>query len=326
MANPKAKWGPGITAQRELEFDDKLGTVETKMFRQSLDDRIEDFEPFREEGNENETSDSGSHNLHTSDAVLRVHKLFRMDIKASSLSKPVVIFLRIFGLLLASGAAIVSTRNSYEWFVSLRPAFLAALMAVSMVGSGILLPDFAIALWKSNRRWLGGFFLLTGLIAIFFCMATTIAALYNTRTVRTGAQYELFQQSKNMDAQAAEAREEKKSLEASLRQINSFIADTQPKVAAISADDTLTPVSQTLIGRLERYLAQKRQYEGKVAELDKIILSSIQEKPTIRMDFYGFLADIFHSNPDSIEFTTGAIPSIFLELVAPLMMGVALFL
>jgi hypothetical protein len=167
--------------------------------------------------------------------------------------------------------------------------------------------------------------MMCGVVAIAFCMVTTTAALYNTRTVRTEAQYADTRNAEDHARLVSDARLEKVRIEKELLAVSGLVASTQGKIDQIPVAETLAPDSQTLVGRLNRYLSLKSGYEKRLAELDSIISRKIDAKVG-RADFYSFLAGVFKGDSANIEFLTGAIPSVFIEVIAPIMMGVALFL
>jgi hypothetical protein len=158
-------------------------------------------------------------------------------------------------------------------------------------------------------------------------MVTTLAALYNTRSARTATAYS---DSSAIDAQnkaSISAKAEADRIRAELVQTNSLISSTQGKIDSIPTDQTLSDNSQVLQGRLNAYLKDKRKYEDRLT-----VLQSIQDRPidgskVRRSDFYAFISGVLHINdPDKVEFFTGAIPSVFLEVITPIMLAVALFL
>jgi hypothetical protein len=74
-------------------------------------------------------------------------------------------------------------------------------------------------------------------------------------------------------------------------------------------------------------LKLKSDYESRLKDLDAIISVPSNSAIPTRSDFYSFLSSVLGVvSPDTVEFFIGAIPSVFLELIAPIMIGVALFL
>jgi hypothetical protein len=228
---------------------------------------------------------------------------------------------------IGASAAVVSGVNSYDWFAGRRTAPIAVLMSIAMVGSAILLPDFAIALWKVGRRILGLLFLLSGVVAIAFCMVTTVSALYEGRSMKNQKEYE------NARIQESDAGH-KKALEdalagyrAELSGANSLVSATQAKVDEIPSGETLSEPSQALVGRLNRYLADRRKIQGKIDDVqDKLLAEDKVAAGVSRADFYTFISRLLGSAPEAVEFWTGALPAVFLDMVGPVMVAVVLFL
>jgi len=240
--------------------------------------------------------------------------------------KTTKLILRIFCLLIAAAAAIISGCNSYEFFIRLRPGSLSVLSAIAIVGSASILPDFCIYFNRNNRKWLSAGLGLISCIAIFLCMITTLAALYNTKTERTKIEYAQENQNQSLSSLVMDARREKDRLQAEIIQTNGLISSTQEKIDSIKTEDTLSDTSQVLVSRLNKYLKQKDKYESRLAELDSIISKSSGEIKPQRQDFYSFLSGILKTDNTNIEFWVGAIPAVFLEIISPVMLGLALFL
>jgi hypothetical protein len=236
--------------------------------------------------------------------------------------------LKAVGLAISIGASFVSGINSYEWFASLRPVFVAAPMAITMIGASVLLPDFGILLMRQGKKLIGTLILTCGIMATLFCMVTTVAALYNTHSFESGeAQRQAV--TANTNAQALkDAEAERDRLLAEIRRENGLIDSTQAKVDAIPTADTLKPDSQALIGRLNRYKAEKSVYENQLLAVKTQVdaLRTPAAAISLRTDFYGFLANILGIDPYRVEFLTATIPAVFLEIVAPIMVAVILFL
>lgn len=220
---------------------------------------------------------------------------------------------------------MVSGVNSYEWFAALRSPVIALLMSISIVSAGILLPDFAFALARTRRKATGAVLLLAGIVAIAFCMVTTTAALYNTRTLRTEAQYATEKAVAEHARVVSDARSEKARIEKELLAVAGMVDSTQGKIDQIPVESTLDPSSQALVGRLNRYLALKKGYEIRLDALNAVISDKTLAIGG-RADFYSFLAGVFNGDSANIEFLTQAVPAVFIEIIAPIMMGVALFL
>jgi hypothetical protein len=305
---PPKKWGPGIPDLKTQKFFDfgELGKIEANGYEEQI-------------------------NATNAQRVNGENKTILPDIvqESDKIAKPRIIQTALRGICFAIAlcAAIVSGNNSFEYFRTLRPTTIAFLMAITMVGSASLLPDLGIYLWQYKHRFVSFFVTICGIIAISFCMVTTLAALYNTRTARTGVGYANSKQMEQSMAMVNDARNEKVRIQNELLQVDGLISSTQAKIDSIGVDQTLSDTSQVLQGRLNRYLKDKKGYEDRLVVLQSILDRPVDSSKVSRSDFYSFIATIFHQNsPDKVEFLTGAIPSVFLEIVTPIMLGVALFL
>lgn len=320
---PPKKWGPGIPDLKRQKFFDfgELGEVEAKEY-EGENYAVKSTYPANDDAGRvpvsTEPMDGRQSNYDAPDS------LWPRDNRSP---KAIQAGLRLMCFILAVCAAIVSGTNSFEYFRTLRPNFIALLMAVTLVGSGALLPDLGIYLYQQRHRFVSLFVSLCGALAISFCMITTLAALYNTRTSRTEVSYANQKANDDTNQKANDARIEALRINGELERTNALILSTQSKIDTIPAEATLSDISQTLQGRLNRYLKDKKSYEDRLVVLQSILSKPIDRSVVSRSDFYTFVAGIFHqNNPDKVEFLTGAIPAVFLEIVTPIMLGVALFL
>ena len=237
-------------------------------------------------------------------------------------------FLRWIGIVVSAFASFVTLINSYEWWAGLRPWWVAGPMAATLVGASVFLPDFGILLFLRKKRGLGGAIFLSGVIATLFCMVTTVAALYNTHTWRVEDAASLHGSATTAVSTLADRDADRRRLVEDIRFQASVMESTQRKIDALPHEDTLLAVSQTLQKRLLDAQRLKQLYERDLAGVQVEIerLRAVARTAPTRTDFYGFLGGIFKGDPATIEFLTAAIPAVFLEIVAPVMVAVVLFL
>lgn len=240
-------------------------------------------------------------------------------------NRPNTRVLRIFSGIIAIGAAIVSLYNTYEWFAALRPAVIAALMALSMVGASVLLPDFSIVLFKNKNKTIGSLIFLVGVIATVFCMVTTMAAIYNGHT---------WSASKIEEVSASEeaiqdAKSERDRIISDIEMDKSSISDTQAKIAQLDARETISGGAQILQRRLEKFQDKLANDSRRLSETQVRLDASRGEQAKnsgAGRDFYTFISSVIGGKPSSVEFFASIIPAVFLELVAPIMVAVAFFI
>ena len=235
--------------------------------------------------------------------------------------------LRYLGAIIAIFSSFVSWVNSFEWFQNLRPIYVAAPMALAMIGSSVLLPDYGIILMKQKKRIMGTLIFISGILATIFCMITTTAALYNTHSWRIQNVSNQTRVSELARNSLDEYLAEQKRLIGEIHLQDQLISETQEKIATLAASDTMGEVSQVLQGRILGYQKIRQSYEGSLARINALIEKSRTDASMTpeRQDFYGFIGRIFKGDPAMVEFMTASIPAIFLEIVAPVMVAVILF-
>lgn len=236
--------------------------------------------------------------------------------------------LRGLGIAIAVFASWATGFNSYEWFSSLRPAYIAVPMAITMVGASVLLPDFGILLFQQKKRAIGGGVFLAGVLATLFCMVTTVAALYNTHTWRVEDASLSNRQGIIAQQTLADRVMDRDRILGDIRVQSDLMRATQDKIDRLDPQDTLLSLSQALQNRFLAYQRTKQEYERALAVVDREIaaLRGVGGSVVSRVDFFGFLAQIFKGDAATVEFLTAAVPAVFLEVVAPVMVAVVMFL
>jgi len=237
-------------------------------------------------------------------------------------------YLRLVGIIISLFASFVSWVNSFEWFTTVRPNYVAIPMAFTIIGASVLLPDFGILLWKAKKRIIGSLILFSGVIATLICMATTVAALYNSRSWNIEDDTLAAADATRATATLKEREADRKRIVEQIASQEKLIASTQAKIDALTAEETVGTVSQTLQRRLNGYIADRKAYEAQLATNDEAIRVAREKSKNVseRNDIYSFLGGIFGIPPTQAEFFTVSIPAVFLEVVAPVMIAVALFL
>lgn len=234
-------------------------------------------------------------------------------------------FLMPVGIVVSIFSAYVSMYNSFEWFASLRPVHVALPMAITMVASSILLPDFGILLFRAKKRFMGGAILLAGIMAIGFCMVTTVAAFYTTHAESMRASDAAAKEERDAELQLRLSDSERVRLLEEIKRLDAQIDSTQAKIDGIPAAETLSAASQALQRRLLGYQSARAAYEAQLGE--GVRTARLPATPSARKpDFFSFVAGNFNLTPGQAELFISTVPAIFLELVAPVMVAVVLFI
>lgn len=234
--------------------------------------------------------------------------------------------------LVALAAVIVSAWFSFNYFSSRQPWPVAVVMAAIIVSCATLLPNVAIFFAK-RKGWgilAGAFMAIMAFGTIGFSMATTIGGLYDARSSALRA----------VDTTAAAARK--------------YQTDTSTLAADLSraqnAAATARRDEETYRKEVERLMAmevrdekavaaqeRKRDAARKVAEAEEKKIPALSQAVrdaqsqagaavAVRDDFYSWFGSMFNVSGDLAEFAMSAFPAVFIDLIAPVMLAVVLFL
>jgi hypothetical protein len=236
--------------------------------------------------------------------------------------------IKISSAFLASLAALMSWYYSFEWFRDKLPGVWRFMLPVIIVGCSVLLPEVSLLLlnrkgWKPKLA--APLVFSIGLLASGFSMLSTVAGIYNANSASINRQAESIIESNEY----ALAREEVGRIDTEIARLNKEIDSTQEKVDGIATEDTQRGDSQALMRRLNNAKREKQTYEkerkainDRLAEIRKAGHTS----EVVREDFNTFLGRQFKTEPGRVEFGMAAAPAILLDVVAPILSAVALFL
>lgn len=236
--------------------------------------------------------------------------------------------IRLSCSVLAALAALMSWYYSFEWFSDKLPGAWRFMLPIIIVGCSVMLPQVAlIFLNKKGVKFKGASILVfcVGLLASGFSMLSTIAGIYNANSESINRRSAAI-----VSAQSdTDARAELARISEELSRLNREIDSTQAKVDAIPTEDTLKPDSQALMRRLNNAKRGKQDYETQYKEAQKRIEAARatgSTAATVREDFNVFLGRQFKIDAGTVEFGMAAAPALLLDVVAPILSAVALFL
>lgn len=236
--------------------------------------------------------------------------------------------IKIASAFLASLAALMSWYYSLEWFKDKLPAAWKFILPVIIVGCSVLLPEVSLLLlnrkgWKPKLA--APLVFSIGLLASGFSMLSTIAGIYNANSESINAKAERIIQSNEYEIQ----RQEISRIDSEIARLNKEIDSTQSKVDGIATEDTQKGDSQALMRRLNNAKREKQTYEKERKAINDR-LAEIRKRgntsEVVREDFNTFLGRQFKAEPGRVEFGMAAAPALLLDVVAPILAAVALFI
>jgi Skp family chaperone for outer membrane proteins len=237
-------------------------------------------------------------------------------------------FLKVASSILAALSALMSWYYSFEWFRDKLPGAWRFFLPIIIVGCSVMLPQVTmIFLNRKGIRFKGAAMavFLVGLLASGFSMLSTIAGIYNANSDAINRKSSALISSQSDE----DARQEVRRIDAELSRLNAEIDATQAKVDTISVSDTLKGDSQALMRRLNNAKRSKQDYETQRAKAVAVIEAARatgNTAETVREDFNAFLGRQLRMDPGRVEFGMAAAPALLLDVVAPILSAVALFL
>lgn len=233
--------------------------------------------------------------------------------------------LKAVALVITVLSVFQSVYFSFAWFSDKLPIPFALVMALIIVASSTLLPDFAIMLFK--RFWLAGIGIaLIGLLAMSFSMMSTIAGLYNARSsaikTETVVNADNDKNLRLLESAKSESLRLSKEIDRLNREIDANLAKSASPFSSKAQVNTADYYVQK--GKKDRLEYEKNlsKINVEVSRLESITIVTKVD----RQDFYSFIAGLFGWNAEFIEFCFAAFPACFLDVIAPVMLAVALFL
>ena len=217
---------------------------------------------------------------------------------------------------------------SFEWFRDKLPGAWRFMLPIIIVGCSVMLPQVALVfLNKKGVKFKGASILVlaVGVLASGFSMLSTIAGIYNANSEAINRKsVALVSAQDDKDARAELVR-----IDSEIERLNAEIDSTQAKVDGIAVANTLKGDSQALMRRLNNAKKSKQDYEAKRSAAQTRIdaaRASGNTSATVREDFNAFLGRRFNVEPGAVEFVMAAAPALLLDIVAPILSAVALFL
>ena len=234
--------------------------------------------------------------------------------------------LKVISFVISMVATVMSVYYSFDWFRISLGFFGATAMSLIIVSCISLSPQFIIVLLKKKTGPAIAAAIIIALMdipATMFSMGTTVGGLYNKRS-RTIAESSVG--SSKVESLAL-ARE---SAKAKIERLKADIENAKKEEESYTAKYLEAAVGGRTEGLLgPRIENVRKRITSKEAELDKAIaeLDGLRDGPTVeRDDFYTWIAERLGRSVGSVELVLLSFPAVFIDVIAPTMLAVALFL
>lgn len=243
-----------------------------------------------------------------------------------------VFIIRVVMFCISLVAIYISIHYSYLWIAEFLEPFKALLLAVAMVTYVTFALEAVFILFKAHTVTggiMGFIILITALAALVFSMSMTVIGQYNKKTellsivsenkqagIKEVAKLDILKDSVNSAAEAVKTKREE-------------IKINQEILAGFEKEDTETTEYKVQLWKLSVLNREVREYEAAVAKARADLKTFLETEETTtqiieRSDFYIWFADLIGAESGVVEFVLYLIPALFVDIIAPLGMFVAL--
>jgi hypothetical protein len=249
---------------------------------------------------------------------------------------------RIAMLFIGIGAGIVSVFYTSVWLLEFLPSMLAILLSTIMVGFSILAFEVIIMFFsgmvsKHWSRWAVAVgFSLLWLIVAAFSITSTVAGQYNQH-IKNSKEYAELNESKRASSmtwnsiqerkkELAERRSEKKSQLSNLINISiqaTTIEDSEKHSRTLSSTSNQINQAENALNKIEAEIEKIREEERKVLAANP---SQANNDMSDIPDFYSWVAKVMDIKKDLAQFWLSLFPAIFVDIISPVALAIAMFL
>lgn len=256
-------------------------------------------------------------------------------VKKLTLDDIFVGILRCFMLIVGFCAIIMSVYFTYNWGLEYLTELFSLLLSLTLVIFSVGAFQVFLLLVQNKQIIYSFVFIIVWLIVLIFSMQSTVAYLYNSRTVsltenavntndinRQNYIYDdLIKREKEKENDLIELKNNLKNLNKLISEFNMDEIEEKKKIY----DDTYRKIKdiEKRIDLFTKDLNKIRIEKDKFLSEEKEVGVIVEVE---RKNFYIWIAGIFNISADILEFVIACFPAIFVDIVAPLSVAVSLFL
>jgi hypothetical protein len=249
-----------------------------------------------------------------------------------------IVIIRIIMAIVGTGATFMSIYYTNKWLADFLPAALSLLLSTIMILFSISAFETIVIFVRRRAYYIIAVFSILWLIVLTFSMVSTIAGQYNSRIdsviLWTEENSDTIHQKLILDSyNSSEAeillriddkRKELNSLQIILSEFDTLEERKEDWRFYWSTKNQMDDVNSHLEKLREELNAERRR---KVELLESQTEAGLVNETTIEVkSFYAWLSEIVRGNPQMIEFWLSVFPAVFIDLISPLALAVAMFL
>ena len=243
------------------------------------------------------------------------------------------IMIKSFASVISLVASYMSMFYTLSWFNSRLALFQAVCMTIIIVGPIILAPQMVkLAISAGGKQIFASVpaLSLVFIVSLSFSMITTIGTLYNNQSSDAIAS---ARNSSNRESVESSIKIQKSRIDRAERTIETAMNDEarySKSIEQLLDEGVVTGIKMsTLVANRNKAQALRKLSEAELSELVSTLNSYMSTAGSItdsRPDFITWISLRFGANRDFVELLTSAIPAVFVDILSPSMLMVALFL
>lgn len=212
---------------------------------------------------------------------------------------------------IAGISAGVSGYNSYLWFNSSNPWFIAVALSLMLVSCSIIFP----AIYKRKKSKV---YLRLAFVTVTLSIFATIAGQYNNYSIKHERDIALKTASNSAGLSLTQLNADEARLQASTASIRQSIEITEATIKAYLGKGWYVGAQEQLLTKYQAQLATIDNQLNEISAKKQTATNQVEKGTQARKDFYAFLAGISRVSADLMELIVSCIFAGFIDIICPL--------
>lgn len=245
-----------------------------------------------------------------------------------------VTLIRVVMAVVAVGAIVMSLYFTAQWLMSFLSSVLSWMLSGIMILFSVFAFDIIIYVWN-DRKWLSGILVLPWLLCILFSITSTVAVQYNSR-IETFTSEKVYKHTQEVKTRSMAVWEEQiEDLKEQRTALNKELTIYQKELSEYASEEKRIEEGKNnfywdAYGKIQRIKKQINDINGEIKIIQNRMLNTVEESAdeteTYTPSFFAWIESMFGVSGDKIEFWLSVFPAVFIDIIAPLAMAIALFL
>lgn len=230
--------------------------------------------------------------------------------------------LRWIAGILAAGATIRAMFYALGWFHQGDDEALSWLTSGLVVGVTVVMPQMAVVLWRNGSTWLSALAFVLTAVVMSFSMLMTVGGIYNARTAEYNAHQSVQDANLRMQRQLVDIADKEAVIAKQIESATREQARLQTVLDGMAPGDAGYSAAQA---RLDKQTKRVDTLRGDLYNLgtEKAGIKAV-EMP--RQDFFDWIGEMIGWSRGTVEFVSALIPAIVIDVAAPVLLFVVLFI